>query len=153
MRDHLTSHRSASGGMRQTRLLRITMLFAVVIVLLFATKVALTLVERAGAPVSDLLSYFDGAQRLRAGLPLYRPDFNLMRDGAYQFIYPPLLAFLLLPMPTYQIAWWGWAAFSISCWLIALSLLLRELSGAIRQKVSVIWLPVLLAALINFPPV
>lgn len=153
MRDHSTSHISASGGMRQTRLLRITIVFAVVIVLLFATKVALTLVERADAPVSDLLSYFDGAQRLRAGVPLYRPDFNLMRDGAYQFIYPPLLAFLLLPMPTYQIAWWCWAGFSIGCWLVALSLLLRELSGDIRQKVSVVWLPVLLAALINFPPV
>jgi alpha-1,2-mannosyltransferase len=138
---------------QQTRLLRITTLFAVLIVLLFATKVGLTLVERASAPVSDLLSYFDGARRLRAGLPLYPPDFNLLRDGAYQFIYPPLLAFLLLPMPTYQVAWWCWATFSIICWLVALSLLLRELSDDIRQKVSVVWWPVLLAALINFPPV
>jgi alpha-1,2-mannosyltransferase len=138
---------------QQTRLLWITTLFAVLIALLFITKVALTVVERADAPVSDLLSYFDGAQRLRAGLPLYRPDFNLMRDGAYQFIYPPLLAFLLLPMPTYQVAWWCWAAFSIICWLLALSLLLRELSGDIRRRVSLVWLPVLLAALINFPPV
>jgi hypothetical protein len=153
MRDHSAWPTSAGGGIRQTRLLRITILFAGLIVLLFITKVALTLMERADAPVSDLLSYFDGAQRLRAGLPLYRPDFDLLRDGAYQFIYPPLLAFLLLPMPTYQIAWWGWAAFSIICWLVALWLLLRELSGDIRQKVGVVWLPVLLAALINFPPV
>jgi alpha-1,2-mannosyltransferase len=138
---------------QQTRLLRITVLFAVVIVLLFATKVALTLVERADAPVSDLLSYFDGAQRLRAGLPLYRPDFNLMRDREYLFIYPPPLAFLLLPMPTYQVAWWCWAAFSIICWLLALALLLCELSGDIRRRVGVVWLPVLLAALVNFPPV
>ena len=153
MRDHSTWHASASGGFKQTRLLRITRVFSIVIALLFITKVALTLVERADAPVSDLLSYFDGAQRLRAGLPLYRLDFNLMRDGAYQFIYPPLLAFLLLPMPTYQVAWWCWAAFSIICWVLALALLLRELSGDIRPRVSVVWLPVLLAALINFPPV
>src|SRR5262245_62068059 len=89
---------------QQIRFLRITVLFSVFIVLLFATKVGLTLVERASAPVSDLLSYFDGAERLRAGLPLYRPNFDLLRDGAYQFIYPPLLALLLLPMPSYQIA-------------------------------------------------
>ncbi len=137
----------------QARLRRIATLFAVLIALLFAAKVAQTLVERAGAPVADLVSYYDGAQRLRAGLPLYRPDFDLVRDGAYQFIYPPLLAFLLLPMPTYQVAWWGWAAFSIFCWLLALALLLRELRGDLRLRVSAAWWPVLLAALINFPPV
>lgn len=138
---------------QQIRLLRITTLFAVLIVLLFASKVALTLVERANAPVSDLLSYFDGSQRLRSGLPLYPPDFNLLRDYPYQFIYPPPLAFLLLPIPTYQAAWWCWATFSIICWLLALVLLLRELLEGIRLKVSVVWRPVLLAALINFPPV
>ena len=152
LQDHTTWQASTSGP-RQARLLRITTLFAVLIVLLFVTKVVLTLVERANAPVSDLISYFDGAQRLRSGLPLYQPDFSLLRDGAYQFIYPPLLAFLLLPLPTYQAAWWCWATFSIICWLAALALLLRELSDDIRLKVSVIWWPVLLAALINFPSV
>jgi len=154
MQDRSIVHTGAGPGRQaQIQLGRITTVFAVLIVLLFATKVGLTLVERAGAPVSDLRSYFDGAQRLRSGLPLYRPDFNLLRDGAYQFIYPPLPAFLLLPMPTYQAAWWCWAAFSIICWLLALALLLRELSGDIRREVSVVWRPVLVAALINLPPV
>ncbi len=142
-----------SYGIRQDRLGRIAAWFAVLVVLLFAAKVAQTLIERADAPVADLVSYFDGALRLRAGVPLYRPDFNLLRDGAYQFIYPPPVALLLLPIPTYQLAWWIWAACSLICWLSALGLLLSVLAAPIRERVGRVWLPVLIAALINFPPV
>src|SRR5581483_9967726 len=126
---------------------------AILVVAMFAIKIGQTLIDRADAPVADLVSYYDGAQRLRAGLPLYRPDFDLRRDGAYQFIYPPPVALLLLPLPTYRIAWWVWAACSLICWLSALGILLAELAKPIRARVGHIWLPVLIAALINFPPV
>lgn len=142
--------RSESSQIRLTRLATIA---AILIVLLFAAKVAQTLVARADAPVSDLISYYDGAARLRAGLPLYRPDFSMERDGPYQFIYPPPLALLLLPLPSYRAAWWAWAGLSIGCWLFALGLLLRELAGGLRARLSPTWRPVLIAALINFPPV
>jgi hypothetical protein len=140
-------------GAGQERLRRIATIFAVLVVVMFAVKIAQTLIERADAPVADLVSYYDGAQRLRAGLPLYRPDFDLRRDGAYQFIYPPPVALLLLPLPTYEIAWWAWAACSLICWLSALGLLLAELGKPIRARIGHVWLPVLIAALINFPPV
>jgi alpha-1,2-mannosyltransferase len=140
-------------GAQPERMRRIAIVFAALVVLLFAAKVAQTLIERADAPVADLVSYFDGAQRLRAGLPLYRPDFNLLRDGAYQFIYPPPVALLLLPFPTYRAAWWAWAACSLIFWLAALAILLATLAEPLRARVSRVWMPVLIAALINFPPV
>src|SRR3712207_4409845 len=118
---------------RPPRLHRIALVFAVLIVLLFLGKLALTLSERATSSESDMVSYFDGTQRLREGLPLYRPDLSIQRQN-FQFIYPPPLAFILMPFPTYQAAWWGWAAFSLACWLAALAVLLRELGGAIRGR-------------------
>jgi alpha-1,2-mannosyltransferase len=56
-------------------------------------------------------------------------------------------------MPTYQIAWWVWAACSLIFWLSALGLLFAELAKPIRARIGQVWLPVLIAALINFPPV
>ena len=54
MHDHPTWPAGATSGSGHARLLRITSLFSIVIALLFITKVALTLAERAGEPVSDL---------------------------------------------------------------------------------------------------
>ena len=137
----------------QERLRRIALVFALVVAVLFGVKAIQTLYQQSSAPVSDFVSYFDGAQRLRAGLPLYRPDFDFRRDQVYQYIYPPTLAVFLLPFPTYQSAWWAWGAFSIACWLLALAALLRELGDQIRLRLGPVWWPVLLAALINYPPV
>lgn len=141
-----------SVNLRRKRLQRIVIPFAVLVVLLFAVRLALTLTERATSPEADMASYFDGTERLRAGLPLYRPNINIQQQN-FQFIYPPPLALMLLPFPTYAAAWWGWATISIACWLGALGLLLRELGGVIRTRLDSLWWPLLIAALINFPPV
>jgi hypothetical protein len=137
---------------RQIRLQRIATVVAVLIVLLFAGRVALTLITRASSPEADMVSYYDGTQRLREGLPLYRPNISIQQQN-FQFIYPPPLAFILMPFPSYQAAWWGWGIFSIVCWLGSLGLILRELWPAIRQRLAPMWRPLLIAALINFPPV
>jgi alpha-1,2-mannosyltransferase len=126
----------------------------VLVALLFAAKIVQTLLSRAGSPETDLIAYVAGAERLRAGLPLYRADIDLVRDGPFgYFVYPPPLAIVFTIFPTYAVAWWGWAAISIGSWLAALALLLRELAPALRERISRMWWPILGAALINFPPV
>ncbi|HET9222012.1 MAG TPA: glycosyltransferase family 87 protein, partial [Roseiflexaceae bacterium] len=137
---------------RQLRLQRIATIVSVLVVLLFAGRIALTLVTRAGSPEADMVSYYDGTQRLREGLPLYRPNISIQQQN-FQFIYPPPLAFILMPFPTYQAAWWGWGIFSIVCWLGSLGLILRELWIDLRPRLAPMWRPLLIAALINFPPV
>jgi Glycosyltransferase family 87 len=136
----------------QARLQRITTVVAVLVVLLFVGRIALTLITRASSSEADMVSYYDGTQRLRDGLPLYRPDISIQQQN-FQFIYPPPLAFILMPFPSYQAAWWGWGIFSIICWLGSLSLILRELWPGIRRRLAPMWRPLLVAALINFPPV
>jgi hypothetical protein len=137
---------------RQIRLQRIATVVAVLVVLLFAGRIALTLITRVSSPEADMVSYYDGTQRLREGLPLYRPNISIQQQN-FQFIYPPPLAFILMPFPSYQAAWWGWGIFSIVCWLGSLGLILRELWPSIRQRLAPMWRPLLIAALINFPPV
>jgi Glycosyltransferase family 87 len=137
---------------RQARLQRIATVVAVLVVLLFAGRIVLTLTTRATSPEADMVSYYDGTQRLRDGLPLYRPDISIQQQN-FQFIYPPPLAFILMPFPSYQAAWWGWGIFSIVCWLGSLGLILRELWSDIRRRLAPMWRPLLIAALINFPPV
>ena len=137
---------------RQLRLQRIATVVAVLVVLLFAGRIALTLITRASSPEADMVSYYDGTQRLREGLPLYRPNISIQQQN-FQFIYPPPLAFILMPFPSYQAAWWGWGIFTIVCWLASLGLILRELWPSIRQRLAPMWRPLLIAALINFPPV
>jgi alpha-1,2-mannosyltransferase len=145
---------TAIGARGSDRLNRIVAIVAVLVVLLFAAKIAQTLLSRAGSAETDLITYFDGAERLRAGLPLYAADIDLVRDGAFRhFIYPPPLAIAFTIFPTYAAAWWGWAAISILSWLAALALMLRELAPDLRQRISPMWRPILVAALINFPPV
>jgi alpha-1,2-mannosyltransferase len=144
----------AIGTAKLERLNRIATIVAVLVVLLFAAKIAQTLLSRAGAAETDLITYVDGAARLRAGLPLYTADIDLVRDGAFRhFIYPPPLALLFTIFPNYAAAWWGWGAISIGCWLGALALLLRELGPKLRERISPTWWPILGAALVNFPPV
>src|SRR5438128_1029949 len=119
---------------RQTRLLRIATVFAVLIALLFITKVALTLMERAGEPISDLMAFYNGAERLRAGLPLYETDVDFFTKPI-QYIYPPPIALLLLPLQSYTTTWWVWAAISFIAWIGALALLLRELSSDLHARI------------------
>jgi alpha-1,2-mannosyltransferase len=137
---------------RQARLQRIATVVAVLVVLLFVGRIALTLITRVSSSEADMVSYYDGTQRLRDGLPLYRPDISIQQQN-FQFIYPPPLAFILMPFPSYQAAWWGWGIFSIICWLGSLGLILRELWPSIRRRLAPMWRPLLVAALINFPPV
>jgi hypothetical protein len=137
---------------QQTRLLWITALFAVLIALLFITKVVLTVVERSGEAISDLAAFYDGAARLRAGLPLYEINVDFYTKPI-QYIYPPPIALLLLPLQNYVITWWVWAAISLLAWIGALALLLRELSAQLHARIPLAWWPLLLGELIAFTPV
>ena len=134
------------------RLQRLSTIVAVVVVLIFVVRLAQLLAVSADTLGTDTAGYFEGGQRLRAGLPLYRSNLDLAREP-FTFIYPPPLALLFTVFPTYPAAVWGWAAFSIACWLGALGLIVRELRGGLWARVPTEWRPVLLAALIDFPPV
>lgn len=136
---------------RQLRLRRVTMFFMIIVSLLFCVKLAQALPQSAQTQETDLGAYFDGVLRLRSGLPLYDPQMNL-DVKKLQFIYPPLLALLLLPLPTYIAAWWTWTGLSIMCWAVAVGLVLRELRASLRDRLPPAWRPVVVAALINFPP-
>jgi uncharacterized membrane protein len=138
-------------AVRQARLQRITSIVAIVMVLLFAIRLALSLPLSAATLGTDLAGYFSGAQRLQAGLPLYRTTIDLARDP-FQYIYPPPLALLLYPLPNYTTAWWVWAGFSIGCWLGALGLICWELRQPL-QRIDPAWRSILIAVLINFSPV
>ncbi|HJZ50320.1 MAG TPA: glycosyltransferase family 87 protein, partial [Roseiflexaceae bacterium] len=136
----------------EQRLLRITSVSGVLIALLFLIKLALTLVERSSEAVSDLAAFYEGAARLRSGLPLYETGVDFYAKPI-QYIYPPPIALLLLPLPDYLTTWWVWALISLLCWAGALALLLRELSGDLRERVPPIWWPLLLGELVAFTPV
>jgi alpha-1,2-mannosyltransferase len=143
---------SRTLDVRQAYLLKIATGLAVLVVAMFCVKVAQMLWQSSQSMETDLGAYFDGAFRLRAGLPLYRSDINL-DDLRLQFIYPPPLALLFLPWQTYQLAWWAWAACSIASWSAALALLLRELRSDLGERLQApLWWPILIAALVNFPP-
>jgi hypothetical protein len=153
MQDRSIAQTGASPGRQaQSQLGRITMVFAVLIALLFLVKLAQTLVERAGAPVSDLAAFYDGAARLRAGLPLYETDVDFY-SKPIQYIYPPPIALLLEPIDSYVTTWWVWAGVSLLAWAGALALLVRELSGELRERVPPAWWPLLVGELIAFTPV
>jgi alpha-1,2-mannosyltransferase len=138
--------------LRQVRLQRIATAVAVLVVLLFLARLAMDLVERSTEPISDLAAFYEGASRLRAGLPLYTTDVDFYTKPI-QYIYPPPIALLLYPLPDYTTTWWVWASVALVTWAGALALLLRELSGDLRQRVPPAWWPVLLCVLVTFTPV
>jgi alpha-1,2-mannosyltransferase len=128
------------------------MVFAGLVALIFIAQIAQTLIDRSQGGVSDLRVYYEGAARLRDGQPLYITDVNFL-EQPMQYLYPPPLALLLMPLKTYAATWWVWAAFSLICWVGSLALILRELWGELREKVPPAWRPLLLAGLIAFTPV
>jgi len=132
-----------------------TMIVAVLAIIVFCVKVGQLLWIGSLTLETDVGSYFDGAARLRAGLPLYPADLTFSDGSREHYVYPPLLALIFYPLTSYQLAWWAWAAISLACWAAALWLLIRELlrSEFGRQLRQSLWWPVFLAALINFPPV
>jgi hypothetical protein len=140
------------GRNAQTRLGRITTVFVVLIALLFVVKLVQTVAERAGEPISDLAAFYEGAARLQDGLPLYETDVDFYAKPI-QYIYPPPIALLLQPFHSYATAWWVWAGVSFISWIAALALLVRELSGELRERIPPAWWPLLLAELIAFTPV
>jgi hypothetical protein len=140
---------------QSTLLKRVTLVVAVLAIVVFCAKVAQLLWIGSLTLETDVGSYFSAAARLRAGLPLYPADLTFSDGSREHYIYPPLLALMFYPLTSYQLAWWAWAAFSLICWVASLWLLIRELlrSEFGRQLRQLIWWPVFLAALINFPPV
>jgi len=140
---------------QSTLLKRVTMVVAVLAIFVFCAKVGQLLWIGSLTLETDVGSYFSGAERLRAGLPLYPADLTFSDGSREHYVYPPLLALMFYPLMSYQLAWWAWAAFSLICWAASLWLLIRELlhSEFGRQLRQSIWWPVFLAALINFPPV
>lgn len=140
---------------QSTLLKRVTMVVALLAIGVFCVKVGQLLWIGSLSLETDVGSYFSGAERLRAGLPLYPADLTFSDGSREHYVYPPLLALMFYPVTSYQLAWWAWAAFSLACWAAALWLLIRELLGTEfgRQLRQSIWWPVFLAALINFPPV
>jgi alpha-1,2-mannosyltransferase len=127
---------------------------AALAITVFCVKIIQLLWIGSLTPETDVGAYYEGAQRLRSGLPLYRAHMDII-NAREQYVYPPLLALMFYPIASYQLAWWSWAVLSLVCWCAALGLLLRELLRAapgqwLRRS---IWWPVFLAALINFPPV
>jgi alpha-1,2-mannosyltransferase len=134
---------------------RVTIVVAVLAIAVFCAKVGQLLWIGSLTLETDVGSYFSGAGRLRAGLPLYPADLTFSDGSREHYVYPPLLALIFYPLKSYQLAWWGWAAFSLVCWAAALGLLIREMlrSEFGQQLRQSIWWPVFLAALINFPPV
>lgn len=108
--------------LQQPRSAQICLLGMVVLALaLFISR----LLAGAATPDTDMTGYFQGVQRLRAGLPLYNAQMDLLNQP-FQYIYPPLVALVLLPLPSYQVAWWIWGVGSIVCWLAAPLLILHE---------------------------
>jgi alpha-1,2-mannosyltransferase len=134
---------------------RVTIVVALLTIVVFCVKVGQLLWIGSLTLETDVGSYFGGAERLRAGLPLYPADLTFSDGSREHYVYPPLLALIFYPLMSYQLAWWAWAAFSLVCWAASLWLLIRELlRGEFgRQLRQSIWWPVFLAALINFPPV
>ena len=140
---------------QSTLLKRVTMVVALLAIVVFCVKVGQLLWIGSLTLETDVGSYFSGAERLRAGLPLYPADLTFSDGSREHYVYPPLLALIFYPLTSYQLAWWAWAACSLICWAAALWLLIRELlrSEFGQQLRQSIWWPVFLAALINFPPV
>src|SRR5690349_5601856 len=139
----------------KSRLLRrVTIVIAALAVAVFCAKVTQLLWFASQSLETDVGAYFSGAERLRAGLPLYPADLDITKSREL-YVYPPVLALIFYPLVTYQLAWWVWAGISLVCWAVALALLVRELlrSEFGRQLRRSIWWPVFLAALIDFPPV
>jgi hypothetical protein len=139
---------------RSVRLQRIVLVLTVIVIFAFMAKLAWALVDEANSSLSDFICFFEASRRIRTGQPLYHPGITLgsCRFGGTEYLYPPTLALVLLPAPSYQVAWWGWAILSLACWLGALALIVRELAGDLRQRLEPIWWPVLTMALVNFPP-
>jgi alpha-1,2-mannosyltransferase len=140
---------------QSTLLKRVTMVVAVLAIVVFCVKVGQLLWIGSLTLETDVGSYVSGAERLRAGLPLYPAALTFSDGSREHYVYPPLLALIFYPLMSYQLAWWAWAVFSLVCWAASLWLLIRELlrSEFGRQLRQSVWWPVFLAALINFPPV
>src|SRR3954463_1257351 len=105
---------------QSTMLKRAKIVIAVLAILLFSAKVAQLLWIGSLTLETDVGSYFSGAERLRAGLPLYPANLTFSDGSREHYVYPPLLALIFYPLANYQLAWWAWAAFSLICWAAAL---------------------------------
>jgi len=123
-------------------------------VVVYAARLALVIAAGGDPshPAFDLAIYLQAAAHLRAGLSVYQTQVDIARSG-WPYVYPPLLAELLLPFPSYAAAWWAWTALSLACWLGSLGLLLWELRARVWDPLPAEWRPVLVAGLVLWPAV
>jgi len=100
--------------------------------------------------ITDLVVYFNAAERLRSGLPLYQ-DPNIATPLYEQYLYPPPIAIIFLAFPSLSSAWIGWLTVSLLFFGVALSIIITEL-----RPTSLTTLPLLpylaLFAILIFPP-
>lgn len=135
---------------RQASLRRITTAFAIIAIGLSSFRLIQLIMISSCTLGTDIAAYFSGAEHIRHGAPLYSTIIDL--DARHiPFVYPPLLAVLFLAFPTYELAVWGWAAFSLVCWLVALGRLLAALRDRLDQRIGRVGWPLLIAGLVTFP--
>lgn len=119
--------------------------------LVVAFKLASVII--AGASITtDLAAYTAAAGRLLHGEPIY--TLPIVQGGnPPNYLYPPLIALLFTLLGPYPLAWWIWALFSLACWGGAIAVLLGELRLPLGQRLGERGWPLLIAALLVFPPV
>src|SRR6266545_2461139 len=83
---------------QSTLLKRVTMVVAVLAIFVFCAKVGQLLWIGSLTLETDVGSYFSGAERLRAGLPLYPADLTFSDGSREHYVYPPLLALMFYPL-------------------------------------------------------
>jgi alpha-1,2-mannosyltransferase len=99
---------------------------------------------------TDLVVYFDAAERLRSGDALYFDRSN-PRMISQQYLYPPTLGIFFMIFPDLASAWWGWGILSVLAFGLAVGTIWRELrlSSLITRP---LWRYVLLICILAFPP-
>jgi alpha-1,2-mannosyltransferase len=99
---------------------------------------------------TDLVVYFDAAERLRAGDALYFDRSNPTMISM-QYLYPPTLGIFFMLFPDLGSAWWGWGILSVLAFGLAIWIILRELR-LLSLITRPIWRYVLLICILAFPP-
>jgi Glycosyltransferase family 87 len=116
-RDHVNP---GEDGLTRNRLL---------VLLVFAAGLAFAAGPLLVGRETDFTAFLEAARALRAGQDPYL--------GAAPYLYPPLLAVLLVPLTLVpvQVAAWGWAVGSAAAFATAALLVSREFTGSTRVLV------------------
>jgi hypothetical protein len=84
----------------------------------------------------DFTPYWNGASAVAAGVTPYGWLAENRPQGVPDYIYPPILAVLLSPLPgllDYPTARWAWLAFSVLCLVVSVALIWRTSGLRLRD--------------------